>query len=103
MFQRDALRSVRPATLPKADQLDKRVAAAEKLNAHLVLKVPKNADAATVAAASDRMVATYDPARAVAAEMPAEVVAFMEAMCRRINAARGELQAIHELAGKPAA
>ena len=103
VFQRDALRSVRPATLPRADQLDKRILAAEKLHAHLVLKVAKTADAATVAAGAERLVAMYDPARAVAADMPPEVVAFMEAMCRRVNAARAELEAIHELARKPAA
>ena len=103
VFQREALRSVRPATLPKADQLDKRIVAADKLQAHLVLKVGKLADRATVSAAADRLNATYDPARAVAADMPPEVVAFMEAMCRRVNAARGELEAIYQLAQKPAA
>jgi hypothetical protein len=103
VFQRESLRSVRPAMLPKAGQLDKRIAAAEKLHAHQVLKVTKLADRDTIAAAHDGLKELYDPARATAAGMPPEVTAFMEAMCRRLDAARAELDAIHALAQAPAA
>ncbi len=103
VFQRGALRSVRPAMLPKADQLDKRLAAAEKLQAHLTLGITKAADRATIAAAHASLKATYDPARAVSAGLPAEIIAYMDAMGRRLDAARAELDAIHELAAKPAA
>lgn len=103
VFQREALRSVRPASLPKAIQLDKRIAAAEKLHAHQALGVPKTASADMIAAACDRLKDTYDPARATAAGMPVEVVEFMTAMCNRIDAARKELEAILLDARKPAA
>jgi hypothetical protein len=103
VFQREALRSVRPATLPKAIQLDKRLAAAEKMHAHLVLKVAKTAGLDAIVAAHETLKAQYDPARAVAADMPDEVVAFMEAMGRRVDAARNELESILRQAEKPAA
>jgi hypothetical protein len=103
VFQREALRSVRPALLPRAVQLDKRVAAAEKMQAHQALKVAKMADRATIEAAHAKLKAEYDPARALAADMPAEVVAFMETMCRRFDAARAELDGILDLAQAPAA
>ena len=103
VFQREALRSVRPAALPKAIQLDKRLAAAEKLHAHQALGIAKIADLDTIMAAHDRLKEKYDPARAVAVDMPVEVVEFMSAMCRRGDAARNELEAILLAAQKPAA
>ena len=103
VFQREALRSVRPSALPKAVQLDKRLAAAEKLHAHQTLGVPKTANIDTIAAAYDLLKDKYDPARAVAAEMPSEVVEFMGAMVRRLDAARIELESILKAAEKPAA
>jgi hypothetical protein len=103
VFQREALRTVRPATLPKAIQLDKRLAAAEKMHAHLVLKITKITDLDSIAAAHEKLKDQYDPARAVAAGMPAEVVDFMEAMCRRLDAARNELESILRQVEKPAA
>lgn len=103
VFQREALRSVRPSALPKAIQLDKRLAAAEKLHAHQTLGVPKTADLETIVAAHDQMKDKYDPARADAAGMPSEVVEFMAAMGRRLDAARQELEGILLSAQKPAA
>lgn len=103
VFQRESLRTVRPAGLPKAEQLDKRIAAAEKLNAHQVLGLPKRPTADLVAAAYDTLRAKYDPARATAAGMPDEVVLFMEAMCRRLDAARDALEAVSKPLEAPAA
>jgi hypothetical protein len=91
VFQREALRSVRQCALPAADQMDKRVKAAEKLGAHTVLQIPKSAPADSISAAHDRLRDVYDPARAAAAGMPPEVIEFMAAMCRRFEAAQMEL------------
>ena len=94
VFQREALRSVRACALPAADQMDKRIKAAEKLGAHTVLQVPKSATADMIAAACDRLRDKYDPARAATAGMPPEVIEFMAAMCRRFEAARSELEGL---------
>lgn len=94
VFQREALRSVRQCALPAADQMDKRIKAAEKLGAHTVLQVPKAASIDVIAAAHDRLRDVYDPARAATAGMPPEVIEFMAAMCRRYEAARVELEAL---------
>lgn len=103
IFQRDALRSVRPAALPKAQQLEKRLAAIEKLQPRQALGVPKNADTDMIAAAADRLLELYDPERARAAAMPAEVIEFMTAMCRRVDAARNELAGVLPNGQAPAA
>jgi hypothetical protein len=103
VFQREAMRSVRAAALPKAVQLDRRLAAAEKLHAHQALGIPKSADLEVIVAAHDQLKDKYDPARAVSAGMPAEVVEFMTAMGRRLDAARQELEAIIQAAQMPAA
>lgn len=103
VFQREALRSVRPAALPRADLLEKRRIAADKLHAHQALGVAKTADRDAIAAAHDQLRDKYDPARAAAAGMPAEVIDFMTQMCRRLDAARAELEAILAPAQKPAA
>lgn len=103
VFQREALRSVRPASLPKAVQLDKRLAAAEKLHAHQTLGIAKLANLETIVAAHEKLKAKYDPALAVAADMPTEVIEFMTAMGRRLDAARKELEAILLAAQQPAA
>ncbi len=94
VFQREALRSVRPCALPAADQMEKRVKAAEKLGAHTVLRVPKSATYDVITAAHDALREVYDPTRAASAGMPAEVIEFMAAMCRRFEAARMELEAL---------
>ena len=94
VFQREALRSVRPCGLPAADQMDKRIKTAEKLGAHAVLKVPKSATFDAIAAAHDALKDVYDPARAATAGMPPEVIEFMAAMCRRFESARMELEAL---------
>jgi hypothetical protein len=103
VFQREALRSVKPTALPKAIQLDKRLAAAEKLNAHLVLGIVKLANPDAIAEAHEKALAQYDPERAIAAAMPAEVIEFMKAMCRRIDAARATLEQLLPAVQKPAA
>lgn len=102
VFQRDALRSVRPAALPKAEQLARRMAAIEKLKPHQALGLLRAATPETVAEAHARLKAAYDPARATDAGMPAEVVEYMAAMCRRFDAANAEINALGG-AVKPAA
>lgn len=102
VFQREALRTVRPAGLPQAQQLSKRLAAAEKLAAHQVLGIVRNAGRDAIAAAHDALREKYDPARASAAGLPEEVVEYLSAMCRRLDAARSALDEI-EAARAPAA
>jgi hypothetical protein len=103
VFQREAMRSVRPASLPRAAQLEKRQAAVEKLNARQVLGLSRAAGSDAIAAAHDKLKQDYDPARAQAAGMPGEVVEYMVAMCRRLDAARRELEAFDEASKLPAA
>jgi hypothetical protein len=90
VFAVNAIRSVRPAQLPKADQLDKRLAALEKIGNFAVLKVAKTA---TRLEAYHAAKAPYDLDDATLELMPPEVRAFFQAMTRRLDQAALEILA----------
>jgi hypothetical protein len=93
VFAVNAIRSVRPAQLPKADQLEKRLAALEKIGNFAVLKVAKTATRLEVAEAYHTAKAPYDLDEATLETMPLEVRAFFQAMTRRLDQAALEILA----------
>jgi hypothetical protein len=93
VFAVNAIRSVRPAQLPKADQLDKRLAALEKIGNFALLKVTKTATRLEVAEAYHATKAPYDLDEATMEPMPPEVRAYFQAMNRRIDQAALEILA----------
>ena len=100
VFAVTAIRSVRPAALPKAEQLDRGLKALEKLGNFAVLKLPATATAAEIADAHQETRAPYDLDDAVLAALPEEMRAYAQAMQGRID--RAALEALALLhAAKP--
>jgi hypothetical protein len=93
VFAVNSIRSVRPAQLPKADQLDKRLAALEKIGNFALLNVTKTATRLDVAEAYHAAKAPYDLDQTTLDLMPPEVRAFFQAMNRRLDQAALEILA----------
>jgi hypothetical protein len=93
VFCISAVRLVRASALPKADQLERKAQAAEKLGAYALLKVAKTATRLQVVDARHAAIAPYEPDAAVLATLPEEVQAYMQAMSRRIEQAALEVLA----------
>ncbi len=103
VFARSAIRSVRLTGLPKADQLERRTEALEKLGCHAALGMGKNASMEAVTQAHARLIRNYDPQHMTVEGLPPEVLAYLRAIRARLDAAYAEISAIHELTQKPAA
>jgi hypothetical protein len=88
-----AIRLVRPAALPKADQLERKTQAVEKLGAYGLLKIAKTATRLEVVEARQAANTPYVLDDAVMASLPEEVQAYMQAMSRRIEQASLEVLA----------
>ncbi len=103
VYARTAIRSVKPAGLPKADQLERRTKAVEKLGCHAVLELGKTASMDAVSKAYARLSAKYDSSQMTVAGMPPEVLEYLSAMRNKIDTAFAELSAIDALVQQPAA
>jgi hypothetical protein len=97
VFCISSVRLVRAAALPKADQLERKAQAAEKLGAYALLKIAKTATRLEVVEARQAANAPYALDEAAMASLPEEVQAYMQAMSRRIDQA-----ALEALATLPA-
>lgn len=93
VFCISAIRLVRPAALPKADQLERKIQAAEKLGAYGLLKIANTATRLDVVDARQAAKAPYELDDAAIAALPEEVQAYMQAMSRRMDQAALELLA----------
>ncbi len=93
VFCISAVRLVRVAALPKADQLERKAQAAEKLGAYALLKITKTATRLDVIEARQSIKAPYEPDEASMAALPEEIRAYMQAMARRIDQAALEVLA----------
>lgn len=89
MISKTQLRTLRPIELPKADQLQGRLRALEKMDAFQALRIARTATIDEVKAAAVTMRAVYDPSLCQAA--PAEVADYLASMRRRIDAAEKEI------------
>lgn len=85
-----AIRAVRPAAIPKADQLelDGRPAPnSSNFDPYAVLKVEKGASGEEIRQSYHRMAKLYHPDRIAFCELPVEVMDYVRAMLVRINLA----------------
>jgi DnaJ domain len=94
VIAKSAIRSIRPNEMPKADQLEKRLRALEKSDPFMILGVAKDADREVVRQAYITLARTYHPDRYARADLPAEILDYINAMARRINAAYSELNVL---------
>lgn len=83
------IRSVRPAALPKSDQLDLegRGQILQGFDPYAVLKVEKGASADEIKQAYHKMARLYHPDRIASYDLPEEVKDYVRAMLVRINLA----------------
>jgi DnaJ domain len=93
---KSSIKLVRPGSIPEADQLAKRLAAIEKSDSFAVLGLPHSADMTAIRAAFVKLAHQYHPDRYVTVELPTEVMAYLNLMIRRINAAHTELRELLE-------
>jgi DnaJ-domain-containing protein 1 len=86
---KSSIRSVRPAALPKTDQLnlDDRGQGLAGFDPHVVLKVAKDASPDEIRQAYHRMARLYHPDRIASYELPDEVRDYIRAMLVRVNLA----------------
>lgn len=91
MIAKASIRSLRVVSAPPACLPD--MARAEGFDPYAVLGLERGADRATVRDAFHRLSKRYHPDRYSAADLPDEVVDYLEAMARRVNAAYEMLSA----------
>lgn len=86
---KSAVKSVRSANVPKADQLDieARAPGTPAFDPYAVLKVPKGAGPEEIRQAYHRMAKLYHPDRIASFDLPPEVMDYVRAMLVRINLA----------------
>ena len=103
MISKTQLRTLQQVELAKADQLQGRLKALEKMDAFQVLRLTRTATADEVTAAATAMRAVYDPSLCEAA--PPEVADYLASMRRRIDTAEKEILDLAKAAArrKPAA
>ena len=84
-----AIRSVRSANVPRADQLDteNRAPGMPSFDPYAILKVAKDASPEDIRQAYHRMAKLYHPDRIASFELPEEVMDYIRAMLVRINLA----------------
>jgi preprotein translocase subunit Sec63 len=83
---KSTIRSLRVVSAPKVKPI-KPSAQAGDFDPHEVLGVDPGADRTAVREAFHRLSMRYHPDRYTAADLPEEVVDYLEAMARRVNAA----------------
>lgn len=86
---KSAIKSVRSANVPKADQLELegRAPGTPAFDPYVVLKVAKDATPEEIRQAYHRMARLYHPDRIASFELPEEVMEYVRAMLVRINLA----------------
>jgi hypothetical protein len=87
-----ALRRVRVIQAPRPESLKGRIAAADSFDPHTILGIPVAATYEDAKAAWHRLSKAYHPDRYANAELPPEVVDYLGAMARRVNAAWAALE-----------
>jgi hypothetical protein len=103
LVSKTMVRMLRAIEMPRNDQLDQSLRALEKLDPWGVLKVEKDADAATITTAAREQLKRYPIPLGGASVLPKEVFDYINAMRRRIEIARDELLAALKAAEERAA
>jgi hypothetical protein len=84
--------SVKEFSIPKVDQLEKKVGMLNHFEAHEVLGIDASADKATVRHAYLNLAKAYHPDRFARMELPKEVFEYLSAVATRVNLAYSELR-----------
>ena len=90
---KQAIQSVKPQVVPRADQLVRAQLKSELFNPWTILGVTEAASKDEVREAYHRLVKQYHPDRFANLELPREVKDYLNAMSRRVNAAYSSLNA----------
>lgn len=91
VVSKSSIATARTCKQISADQLDRRNKLLDKSDAFGVLKLPKTADRDKVREGYLALARAYHPDRYTGSELPPEVIEYLNAMTRRINAAYSEL------------
>ena len=91
VIAKSSITSLRPHTLPAADQLDKKLTQLDKSDPYRILGLAKAATKDEIRAAYLGLARLYHPDRFAAIDMPPEMAEYVDAMARRINIAYGNI------------
>ncbi len=89
---KSVIRKISEISMPVADQLTQKMAAAKVGEAHAILGVSPQASEEELMTAYRELTKAYHPDRFASMQLPAEMPDYAEAMRRRINAAFDELR-----------
>jgi hypothetical protein len=92
MISKASIRSVKPLQVARPDSLKGRIAAMDDFDPYTILGVKAEASLEEVKSAWHRLSKTYHPDRYASAELPTEVLDYLAAMARRVNAAYAALE-----------
>ena len=92
MLAKGMIREVRSVSVPKSDQLARKLRQGEVFEPHEVLRVAVGSDKEAVRASYHRLAKLYHPDRYSSLELPKEVFDYISAMSVRLNAAYAALQ-----------
>jgi DnaJ-domain-containing protein 1 len=88
---KSSIRTIRMNSMPSADQIEKRLKQLDKQDPFQILGVAKTIDRDGLRAAYKGLARMYHPDRFAGADLPPEVLDYINTMARRINSAYSEL------------
>jgi len=88
---KSSIRAIRQHSMPNADQIEKRTKLLDKQDPFQILGVAKTIDRDGLRTAYKNLARMYHPDRFAGADLPPEVLDYINTMARRINAAYSEL------------
>jgi len=94
LIAKASLRTVKPVQPTRPESLKGRIASTEGFDPHTILGVRPGAGLDEVKIAWHRLSMAYHPDRYASAELPTEVIEYLGAMARRINAAYTALESM---------
>ncbi len=92
LISKSTIRSVKVVQAAKPESLKTRVASLDGFDPHTILGVKASASLEEVKSAWHRLSKAYHPDRYASAELPTEVLDYLAAMARRVNAAYAALE-----------
>jgi hypothetical protein len=93
LIAKATIRSIKPVQIARPESLASRAASADAFDPYTILGVKVGASLEEVKGAWHRLSMAYHPDRYASAELPSEVLDYLAAMVRRINAAYAALEA----------
>ena len=96
------LRSVRELNVSKSDALDAKLSKADSFDPYAILGVRRDQTRQQIRAAYLKLSKRYHPDRYCNSELPEEVMSYLAAMARRVNAAYAAVEAAKAPRSQPA-